>query len=919
MKNKSVPPSTIEAVVQQGLCILCGTCSSACPHGVISFPFESGYRLHLDHSRCTSCSACVSVCPGLATVRPKMINRKNKDNYYIGEYGNIFSVCSSDFKQRFAGSSGGTVTRIVADLLAEKIVSGAILTRFSKDSIFKPEGYIATNAEDVLDAQGSKYSPVPLNSLLGQLDLSKKYAYVGLPCHLQGLDMYLHQLPKNPKNNFFKIGLFCSRTNTLQATKELLRLNNINEAEVACIRYRGSGHPGHFSITLKDGRQQRIPHLDPTYWKILFKRYFVQYRCWLCPDKTALYADISCGDDWSRGLREDRVGSSVVICRSAWAQQYFAGLVARGKLNASPMEPNTLIRSQGLSRKMNVRDRVRIAAFFKLPLPQFPGYEFKKERLPLRHELAMLVRIRLQRKKIMRWVLAGDLFFSPRTQALRNFLSYKRFIYFIRRIFPDKFRLLLRFLKKTGRFLLTFLQRSRRRASAEASAASRSASVASGCRWRIVTCGGYGYQDIGDEAMPKALIANLKIGFPEGLAVTMLSPHPGYTRSYHGHPAIHDIKFLSQKEDVSGLNEEMERYLRWTQEYVKGRYRLFFKLFVAGRIEFYRILKVISNCDALINVGGGNMNSIMRHELLKKGTLHRIGHALGKPVFISGQTIGPFDNDNDRSLARESLELASVLTFRDHRISADRVAELGVKGPLMYDAGDDALSLSCISKVEAQKLIAADVGEEWCRLKASSVWGINLKGSMKVFKGRGRSGDLTNEVNLMARVCEYLLKQHQAKVLLVSTDFCPGVDDRPLMLQLSQQIDPSQRRRVAVLENLYNDHQLKGITSFCDFVLGSRYHFLVFALAESIPAIGMASGLYQQTKLRGILELLDLGEYFVPMDMEHASTNDVVPFIEQIVKNQETIREKLRQTIPPLTAKSKEIVAHARSLLCAQK
>jgi len=233
----------------------------------------------------------------------------------------------------------------------------------------------------------------------------------------------------------------------------------------------------------------------------------------------------------------------------------------------------------------------------------------------------------------------------------------------------------------------------------------------------------------------------------------------------------------------------------------------------------------------------------------------------------------------------------------------------------MYDAGDDALSLSCISKTEAQELIAADAGKKWFEFAASAIWGINLKGSLNVFKGKGRSGDLANEISLMNQICEYLLKNHQAKILLVSTDFCPGVDDRLLLRRLHQQIHPSLRQRVAVLGNSYNDHQLKGITGCCDFVLGSRYHFLVFALSGNIPAIGIASGLYQQTKLSGVLGLLDLSEYFVPLDMEYATAAEVFPFIDRIVKNRESIKEILRQKIPPLTAKSIEIVAHIRSRL----
>lgn len=895
MKTTAGAPKTIAEVVRRGLCIFCGTCGSACPHGLITFPFADGYRLDIDTSRCDECSACVSVCPGWAAIRPGKKHPGNGENYYIGEFGGIFSAFANDFDRRFAGSSGGVVTQIVASLLADRAVDGAVLTRLSREAAFKPEGFVAAGVDDVLAAQGSKYSPVPLNVLLARLDPAKKYAYVGLPCHLQGLDMYLKKFPGSLSGNFFKIGLFCSRTNALPATKELLRLNGIDKDEVESIRYRGFGHPGYFSVACRGGKKIRIPHLDDSYWSILFKRYFVQYRCWLCPDKTALYADISCGDDWSRGLFEDRVGSSSVICRTPAALDYFERLVARGELTAAPLQLESLAASQGLAGKMNIRRRQRIAAFFKLPVPGYPGYEFKKEPLPLRHELAMLMRIRWQGRRAVRWLMAGDFFFSARFRALRSWPISKRYFLLFWRVAPRKFRQLLKGVMKPE--------------------ISPAAENGRGKRLHIVTCGGYGYQDIGDEAMPKALIANLIKGFPEGLAVTMLSPDPAYTRRYHGHPAISDIQFHSAKEDTAGLNREMERYLQWAREYAKKPKSLFFKLLLWQRREFFGILRAIARSDALLNVGGGNINSVIRKELYKKCTLQRVAHVLGKPIFISGQTIGPFDNDNDRSLAREALELASVLTFRDRGISVARVAAIGVRGPLMYDAGDDALSLAAISRTEAQKLIAADAGEEWTGLKADAVWGINLKGSLKLFKGAGRSGDLASETGLMAQLCEHILKSSAAKLLLVATDFCPGVDDREALRLLRQKIDPSLRPRVALLEETYNDHQLKGITGCCDFVLGCRYHFLVFALSGIVPAIGIASGLYQQTKLKGILQLLDLDDCFVPSDMEYATAAEIIPFIKFLTENRDEIREKLRRHVPALTARSVEIVSHIRARL----
>ena len=276
------------------------------------------------------------------------------ENYYLGSFHSIYTGTSCDFSRRYSSSSGGLVSEVLLFLLENRMVDAAILTGFAAASALQPEGFLARNREDVLAAAGSKYSPVPLNVLLRELDFSKRYAYVGLPCHIQGLDLFLRQRKMDADGKFIKLGLFCSRTNRLQATKLLLRLNGLSPTVLKGIRYRGGGHPGFFSTVDRCGNQKKIRHLDDTYWGLLFKKYFVQYRCWLCPDKTAFFSDLSFGDDWSRSFYEDIVGTSSVIARSERGDGIIQHMQGQGRISLNALDPEQLIRSQALPEKMNI-------------------------------------------------------------------------------------------------------------------------------------------------------------------------------------------------------------------------------------------------------------------------------------------------------------------------------------------------------------------------------------------------------------------------------------------------------------------------------------------------------------------------------------------------------------------------------------
>ena len=424
----------------------------------------------------------------------------------------------------------------------------------------------------------------------------------------------------------------------------------------------------------------------------------------------------------------------------------------------------------------------------------------------------------------------------------------------------------------------------------------------------IITIGGYGYSDVGDESMPMAFIRNLQELLPSGPGIIMLSPFPDATRQYHGMCSDHDIVFSSRADDIKGLNTERDRYLRWTELFIKNRILAWLAMGLSSQYRFYKLLRQVSRCSALVNVGGGNINSIMRRELYKRCTMHAIAHRFSRPVFVSGQTIGPFCNDNDRFIAMDALRNAAVITFRDKDVSRETVASLGVTTPVMYDAGDDAFSLKKISRDKALDLIRRDAGKTWDALECDYVWAINLKASLRCFKGEGRSGSLSHEIDLTARIIEYILGVSQSKILLVSTDFSKTVDDRVILAEAADRVDPAALPRVALLRGEYTPQELKGIIATCDFALGARYHFAVFALSETVPAICMASGEYQQRKLSGLMALLDVAEYYIATDMEFAQLDDVRSCIDAILQDREKLQHKLRHNVPPLMRQSTKII-----------
>lgn len=378
-------------VVKKGLCISCGTCASVCEKGLIDVicRWDRGYYTPVVRGQCNSCGRCLSVCPGIRNYALK----DGDSDELIGNYIATYIAYSKDNEIRRHSSSGGMATTTLLFLLRNRMVDSAITAKMFRSKPLLPRGFFALNEEDIREASGSKYCPVPMNVTLRNLDLNRRYAYIGLPCHLHGLQRFLNVRPEYRKCIKIRLGLFCSRTPSFRATDFLLRQIKVRKKDVLSINYRCNGHPGRMEIVLKSGETKTIDHLDRNYWGYAFQNYFMQYRCWLCGDKAAAISDISMGDDWTISIDDDPIGRSNIIVRSAAGAELIESMKKVGAIEVKLLGAEKLKTSQGLKAKCNVGPRMGIAKAFRLPTPAYRGNS--KGTLSLGKELLVLLRIKL--------------------------------------------------------------------------------------------------------------------------------------------------------------------------------------------------------------------------------------------------------------------------------------------------------------------------------------------------------------------------------------------------------------------------------------------------------------------------------------------------------------------------------------------
>ncbi|SIQ34411.1 Coenzyme F420 hydrogenase/dehydrogenase, beta subunit C-terminal domain [Halanaerobium kushneri] len=365
------------------LCLGCGSCEVACPVAAVEIKLKNNvYLPEVDNIKCIECDKCLNVCPGTsislegyADTLFAADNSGNKDEV-LGRYLSNYLAYAADQKLRYEAASGGLATSILIYLLEEGIIEGAVVTKMSEEDKRKSKTFIAQSAEEIKAAKNSKYcSTHPLSALkeLRNFESDAKFAFVGLPCHIQGLRKLQQQEKWLRKKIIFSIGLLCTHSVDYSGTEVILDKLASGSKNIKKLEYRGSGWPGKASIEYED-HSSSIPLYD--YWSPYFASYFfTPYRCLSCSDLVGELADISLGDAWLKEIEaEDDLGTSIIISRTKFAEKIIREMKVNGIIAAEKISKDKIKESQ---KKIIMRKKHTIAyrlSLFKIFSKEVPDY-----------------------------------------------------------------------------------------------------------------------------------------------------------------------------------------------------------------------------------------------------------------------------------------------------------------------------------------------------------------------------------------------------------------------------------------------------------------------------------------------------------------------------------------------------------------
>lgn len=271
----------------------------------------------------------------------------------------------------------------------------------------------------------------------------------------------------------------------------------------------------------------------------------------------------------------------------------------------------------------------------------------------------------------------------------------------------------------------------------------------------------------------------------------------------------------------------------------------------------------------------------------------RLAQVFKRPLAYYGRSFGPFPTETERNrefkkISLEMLHYFSFLSIRDHKseLLADELK-------IPYISSIDSAFLDS-PKVEIPYELKSVIGD-----KPYMVFVPNYLLWHYAYKGR-ISHDTV--IQFYCKVMDEIWTANpEQNILMLPQLFCGreyALRDVDLFRELAC---VKNDRRIIVAADCYSSDIQQTLISKAKYVIGARYHSIVFALNQGVPCIALS----YEHKMAGLLETLGKGEWCV----EFSKTLDSE-------ENQKECLRKIHQLIPTL---SPDIEAQKKAKLIASE
>lgn len=291
---------------------------------------------------------------------------------------------------------------------------------------------------------------------------------------------------------------------------------------------------------------------------------------------------------------------------------------------------------------------------------------------------------------------------------------------------------------------------------------------------KIVISGYYGFANAGDEAMLTAIINTLRQLDPQA-EITVITGNCAATAARHRVRAV-------------------------------------------KRTDFFAIVRSLAACSLVISGGGSLLQDVTSsRSLYYYLSIMGLAVALGKPVMLYAQGIGPVRRRMARKAVRRLLQHVQMISVRDRESKRDLTA-MGVTVPPIHVTADAVLSMPTVT---------ATAGEEILRRAGSD--GTRRRVGISLREWRG----VQQYKTAVAAAADVLQTEENVEIIFVPMQY-------PADVQAGEAVAALMKTPALVLREAYDTAEFMSLMACMDAVIANRLHALVFASLVHVPVTAVS-------------------------------------------------------------------------------
>lgn len=303
-------------------------------------------------------------------------------------------------------------------------------------------------------------------------------------------------------------------------------------------------------------------------------------------------------------------------------------------------------------------------------------------------------------------------------------------------------------------------------------------------------------------------------------------------------------------------------------------------------------IREIESADLVGDIrGGDSFSDIYGLKRLLLGSLPVLSVIMVRGSIVQlPQTFGPFKSIIARCMAGYLLRRSITIVARD--VESRAVAQKLVRrGEVVDLCPDVAFALFPMMPVLSGDGPCGIVGKG---SPGAACVGLNINALM--YQGGYSKCDMFGLKLDYPRFVQSLIRAFLSRtncrlVMIPHTYAVPGdiESDNGICREVWDGLSPEEQERIMVIEDEYDQHEIKGLIGSCDFFVGSRMHSCIAALSQGVPCVGVAYSM----KFRGVFASVGMGDWVI--DCREAAEVPAVERVLELFERRDEIRAPLSE------------------------